>query len=53
LSLITQPRGRVAHLVSPAREKTRSILHDCSRVPELAHLLLMGWPWIYTDSYTV
>jgi len=21
--------------------------------PELAHLLLMGWPWIYTDSYTV
>jgi hypothetical protein len=30
-----------------------SILHDCGRVPDLAQLLLIGSPWIYTDSYIV
>jgi len=49
----TQPHCGLAHLISSGCEKTQSILHDCGRVPDLAHLLLMGSPWIYTDSYIV
>jgi len=53
LSQKTEPHGRFAYLVSSARDKTLSILHDCDHVPELAHLLLMGSPWIFIDSYIV
>jgi len=41
------------HRTSRVGEKTLSILPDCGRVPDLAHLLLMASAWIYTDSYIV
>jgi len=53
LSQITQSHGRFAYFVSSARDKTLRILHDYDHVPQLAHLLLMGSPWIYIDSYIV
>jgi hypothetical protein len=48
-----QSRRDRTPLTSRVREKTLSILHDWSRALDLAHLLLMDSPWIYTDSYIV
>ena len=39
------------HFVS-GRENIQH-LHDWRRVPDLAHVLLMGSPWIFIDSYIV
>jgi hypothetical protein len=42
LSPNTQPRRDLVRRTSRVREKTLSILHDCGRMSDLAHLLLMA-----------